>query len=110
MTTVANHVQLLDVDACARFQRLFEIVGRRWSVAIVIAAASGNKRFGEFRDGIQGISERLLAERLRELTANGILERFVDGEPPVVRYRLTARGIDLVEQLGPVISWAERWN
>ena len=48
-----------------------------------------------------GISERVLAERLRELTANGILERFVDGEPPVARYRLTPCGTDLVDQLGP---------
>ena len=95
---------------CARFQELFEIVGRRWSVAIVIAASQGGKRFGEIRDGVPGISERLLAERLRELTSHGILERCIDGDPAVARYRLTTCGNDLVEQLGPVISWAERWN
>ena len=110
MKTATHRSQHVDADACARFQELFEIVGRRWSVAIVVAAAQGGKRFGEFRDGVPGISERLLAERLRELTANGIVERFVDGEPAVTRYRLTACGTDLMDQLGPVISWAERWN
>ena len=108
MTTATN--QHLDADACARFQELFEIVGRRWSVAIVISASEGGKRFGEIRDGVPGISERLLAERLRELTSHGILERAIDGAPSVSRYRLTACGTDLVKQLGPVIAWAERWN
>jgi DNA-binding HxlR family transcriptional regulator len=100
----------LDTDECARFQELFEIIGKRWTVAIVIAAAQGSSRFGEFRDNVHGVSERLLAERLKELTARGVLERCVEGEPPVIRYRLTECGTDLVEQLGPVISWAERWQ
>ena len=107
MTTAINQARRLDSDACARFQELFEIVGRRWSVAIILATRDG-KRFGEIRDGVRGISERLLAERLRELTAHGILERSLDAT--VVRYRLTACGNDLLTQLGPVISWAERWN
>jgi DNA-binding HxlR family transcriptional regulator len=109
MTAIEPAAQL-DRDECARFQELFEIVGRRWSVAIVIAAAQGKSRFGEFHDSIDGMSERLLAERLKELTAHNILERCVEGEPAVIRYRLTDCGSDLVEQLGPVISWAERWN
>jgi len=105
--SVATH---LDRDECARFQELFEIVGRRWTVAIVIAAAHGTERFGEFRDAVPGISERLLAERLRELTARAILSRTVEHDTAVIRYRLTECGTDLVEQLSPVIAWAERWH
>jgi DNA-binding HxlR family transcriptional regulator len=100
----------LSADECARFQQLFEIVGRRWTVAIIIAAAQGRERFGELHEGVAGISARLLAERLRELVAAGILERTVGGEPAVIRYRLTECGSDLVDKLGPVIDWAERWH
>jgi DNA-binding HxlR family transcriptional regulator len=100
----------LDRDECARFQELFEIVGRRWTVAIVIAATQGSERFGEFRDAVPGISEKLLAQRLRELASRDILSRTVESDPAVIRYRLTECGSDLVEQLGPVISWAERWH
>jgi DNA-binding HxlR family transcriptional regulator len=100
----------LSTDECLRFQELFEVVGRRWSVAVVLAAAQGSERFGEFRGAVPGISERLLTERLRELTAHGILERTVIGEPAVIRYRLTECGTDLVERLNPVIGWAERWH
>ena len=110
MTTADNIATHLDRDECSRFQELFEIVGRRWSVAIVIAATQGSERFGEFRDAVPGISEKLLAERLRELTARDILSRTVESDPAVIRYRLTECGADLVEQLGPVIAWAERWH
>lgn len=110
MTAPQNVATHLDRDECSRFQELFEIVGRRWTVAIVIAAAQGTERFGEFRDAVPGISEKLLAERLRELTSRDILSRTVDSDPSVIRYRLTECGMDLVDQLGPVISWAERWQ
>lgn len=100
----------LSTDECQRFQELFEVVGRRWSVAVVLAATQGSERFGEFREGVPGISERLLTERLRELTAHGILERTVSGEPSIIRYRLTECGEDLVDKLTPVIGWAERWH
>lgn len=110
MTATKPTATHLDRDECARFQELFEIVGRRWSVAIVIAAAQGNSRFGEFHGAVHGISERLLAERLKELTAHGILERCVEADTGVIRYRLTECGTDLVDKLGPVIDWAERWH
>ena len=110
MTVKQPAATRLDRDECSRFQELFEIVGRRWTVAIVIAASQGSERFREFRDAVPGISEKLLAERLRELTGRDILSRTVENDPAVIRYRLTECGSDLVEQLGPIISWAERWH
>jgi DNA-binding HxlR family transcriptional regulator len=74
---------------------------RRWQLSIVYAALTGALRFNEFADAVSGISPRMLAERLRDLEAAGLIERTViPSSPPTVEYRLTARGL----QLGPIID------
>jgi DNA-binding HxlR family transcriptional regulator len=70
----------------------------------------GPARFNQLLTGIPGISDRVLTERLRELEAEGIVERLVDPGPPVrVSYRLTARGKALGPVMGAVDLWAADW-
>jgi DNA-binding HxlR family transcriptional regulator len=77
------------------------LLERRWQLSIIYAALTGAVRFNEFADAIQGITPRMLAERLRDLEAAGLLERSVrPTSPPSVEYRLTARG----RKLGPVME------
>ncbi|WP_406261827.1 helix-turn-helix transcriptional regulator [Actinacidiphila glaucinigra] len=81
-------------EACPSFQGAVELVGRRWTGAILFTASSGARRFGEYRAVIAGISDRLLAQRLKELEAEGLIARSVIPSTPVqVRYELapTAR-------------------
>ena len=67
-------------------------------------------RFAELRDAIPDISDRMLSERLRELEAEGILDRIVVPETPVrVEYELTEKGRALEQALASVGKWAERW-
>ena len=67
-------------------------------------------RFAELRDAIPEISDRMLSERLRELEAEGIVERIVVPETPVrVEYELTEKGRALEQALASVGKWAERW-
>jgi DNA-binding HxlR family transcriptional regulator len=62
---------------------------------------SGALRFNEFGDAVAGISPRMLAERLRDLEAAGLVERTViPSSPPTVEYRLTERG----RRLGPIVE------
>jgi len=98
------------LECCPDLRAAFDLLGKRWTALILDVLAVRPARFCELHRAIPGLSDRLLAERLRELTSHGILERAIEGEPAVARYRLTDCGIDLVEQLSPVISWAERWN
>jgi len=82
-------------------RRAADLLERRWQLSIIYAALSGALRFNEFAAAVQGISPRMLSERLRELEAAGLLERSVlAGRPPTVEYRLTARG----RRLGPLIE------
>lgn len=85
-------------------------MGRRWSGAILRAMFAGATRFGEILESVPDLSNRMLSERLKELEAEGVVEREVIPETPVrIEYRLTEKGRDL----GPVVEalsvWAERW-
>ena len=98
------------LDYSAAFQRAIELIGKRWTGAVVKALIPGSARFNQLLAGIPGISDRVLTERLRELESEGIVERLVDPGPPVrVSYRLTARGHALEPVLASVSQWAERW-
>lgn len=87
-----------------------ELIGKRWTGAVVRALIARPARFNHLLSGIPGISDRVLTERLRELELELIVERLVDPGPPVrVSYRLTQRGLALAPILTAVDSWAADW-
>lgn len=95
---------------CPAFQAAVELVGRRWNGAIVLAAHRGACRYSDFTDAIPGISQRLLAQRLRELEQARIVARRVEPTTPVrITYRLTERGKELAQAVQPLLEWGERW-
>ena len=96
---------------CPHFHAAIELIGKRWTGAIVSALTERPMRFGELAKAVPGLSDRLLSQRLRELEQEGLVEREVEAGTPVrVTYSLTAIG----EELGPSIrelrSWAKRWK
>ena len=95
---------------CARFHHAVELIGRRWTGAIISVMLRGPQGFNEMLGSVPGLSDRLLTERLRELESEGLVRRTVLPGPPVrVSYELTESGRELepvVEKLG---KWAERW-
>jgi DNA-binding HxlR family transcriptional regulator len=108
VTTGWDHV---DDDQCRLFQASVELIGRRWSSAILMAVARGARRFSEIRASVPGLSDRMLAQRLKELDAAGILAREVVPTMPVqVTYRLTPRGSELMASLQPLVRWGLRWH
>ena len=95
---------------CPLYHRAIEIIGRRWTGVIVRALLSGASRFGEIRSTVPGLSDRLLSERLKELEAEGIVERQVLPETPVrIEYRLTPKGEALASVVTAMSAWAEEW-
>lgn len=97
-------------EFCPRYHRAVEIVGRRWSGAILRAMLAGATRFGEIEAAIPGLSNRMLSERLKELESEGIVEREVIPEKPVrVEYRLTEKGLALHPAVEAISEWAEEW-
>jgi DNA-binding HxlR family transcriptional regulator len=95
---------------CTRFHHAVELIGRRWSGAIISVMMSGPQCFNELLAAVPGLSDRLLTERLRELEAEGLVERTVISGPPVrVSYELTEAGKGLKPVIESLGRWAEQW-
>jgi DNA-binding HxlR family transcriptional regulator len=89
--------------------RTLAIVGERWTMLILRDAFLGHRRFDEFQAGT-GIARNILSSRLRELVANGILERVkAEGEVGRIEYRLTKKGIDLYPVVVAMLKWGDTW-
>jgi DNA-binding HxlR family transcriptional regulator len=98
---------------CEYYQAVIELIGRRWMGAILrVLMSGGPRRFNELLAAIPGLSDRLLTERLRELTEHGIVERVSapDISPIAVQYRLTKSGRDLEMVVRGISAWARRWR
>ena len=96
---------------CPHFHAAIELIGKRWSGAILSALTAGPCRFGEISHAVPGMSDRLLSQRLRELEAEGLVARTVEAGAPVrVNYSLTAKGADLGPVLVDLRDWGRRWR
>ena len=95
---------------CTRFHRAIELIGSRWTGAIVQTLFQGRCRYASLKVAIPDITDRMLSERLRSLEAEGLILRVVVPDTPVrVEYELTGKGRELQDALGEIASWAERW-
>jgi len=96
----------IDEAACRQFQSTVEFAGRKWNAAILLAGVRGARRFSEYRAAVTGISDRLLAARLKELEDEGVIERHVRATTPVtISYTPSAAGLQLIELLQPLVKW-----
>lgn len=96
---------------CPRFHAAIELIGKRWSGAIIWSLADGPLRYGDLKRAVPGLSDRLLSQRLRELESVGLVDREVKDELPVrVIYRLTEKGDGLRPAIESLGQWAERWG
>ena len=100
----------VDHEACVRFQSAIELIGRRWTGAILYVLMSGPAGFSELLPKIPELSDRLLSERLKELEEAGLVSReVIPCRPPKVSYSLTDKGKSLKPALDAVGAWASDW-
>jgi len=100
------------VGCCPRYHEAIELIGRRWTGAIVAVLLQAERpmRFSEIAAAVPQLSDRLLSERVKELEARGLVERAVlPGPPARVEYSLTAMGRSLGPALAELAAWARRW-
>jgi DNA-binding HxlR family transcriptional regulator len=95
---------------CPYYHHAVELIGRRWTGAILRAMLVGVSRFSDLAQTIPGLSDRMLSERLKELEAEGLVVRLVIPEMPVrIEYHLTEKGRALESVIEAVSAWAEEW-
>ena len=95
---------------CPHYHRAVELIGSRWTGAVLRALLSGIQRFTDLTETIPGLSDRMLSQRLKELEAEGIVVRTVIPQTPVrVEYSLTEKGRALGGVIEAVSGWADQW-
>jgi DNA-binding HxlR family transcriptional regulator len=83
-------------------------VTSKWGVLIIVALEGGTLRWGELRRVVDGVSEKMLAQTLRTLEADGLVARHAFATiPPRVEYELTDRGRQLAGHLLPLLEWID---
>jgi DNA-binding HxlR family transcriptional regulator len=95
---------------CTKFHHASELIGRRWTGAILFLLLKQKCRFATLRDAIPDITDRMLSDRLQELEREGLVDRTVVPEAPVrVEYSLTKKGRALTDAMDAIATWAEKW-
>lgn len=110
MATAPGSAERHDDESCPG-AACFELLGRRWSTHLIWALLDGPRRFTELLGAADGLSDRMLTKRLRELEGAGIVSRRRYREvPPRVEYSLTDAGEDLRPVIEEMERWGTRWN
>jgi DNA-binding HxlR family transcriptional regulator len=95
---------------CRPYQQAIELIGKRWTGVVIMALLDGPRRFNEIAERLEGASDRMLSERLKELETTGLVERCVYPETPVrIEYRLTEKGKALTPVLDAIQQWGYDW-
>jgi DNA-binding HxlR family transcriptional regulator len=95
---------------CPRYEHAIQLLGKRWTGLLLDTLMTGPKRFCELTASVEGLSDRVLSDRLRELEAENIIERVVYPHIPVrVEYQLTEKGRALRPVVETIHQWAEQW-
>lgn len=96
----------MEEKLCPNIERAFCLLGKRWNGLIIHVLLTGPKRFKELTNSIPGISQKMLADRLKELEESNIIVRHVYPEIPVkIVYELTEKG----KALQPVMEEVKKW-
>jgi DNA-binding HxlR family transcriptional regulator len=97
-------------QVCSRFHRAIELIGSRWTGAILQTLLQGKTRYAAIKAAIPDLTDRMLSERLRTLEREELVARRVIPDTPVrVEYELTQKGLELQNALKEIGNWAERW-
>jgi DNA-binding HxlR family transcriptional regulator len=95
---------------CPYYTAATQMLARRWAAGVLRALVTGPARFSDIAAAIPGMTDKLLSQRLKDLEADGLVERRVHAGPPVrVEYRLTEKGDALSEILLDLNRWALKW-
>lgn len=90
-------------------QATINVLAGKWKVMILWHLGFGTKRFAELKRVLPGISEKVLADQLRQLETDGVVKRSSDGGMPAkVDYNLTAAGKELIPEMERLCHWGSR--
>lgn len=99
----------ISITACS-YRRVLEIISNKWSALAIYALEDGSLRYGEVRRRIEGVSQKMLTQTLRQLERDGLVRREVTPSvPPIVNYSLTPLGDTLINTLKHLKLWTAEY-
>lgn len=97
-------------DDCG-FAAALPAVGGKWKTSLIWELHLRPLRFAELRRLLPGVSEKMLAQQLRQLEADGLIDRHAHDEmPPRVEYSITPLGLSLNEAVTAMSAWGKRYE
>ncbi len=109
-TSSSPSTMMAQSHLCPRYEHAVQVLGKRWTGLLLHALMDGPRRFCELTAYVDGLSDRVLSDRLRELELEGIVTRIVYPQIPVrVEYQLTEKGLGLKPVVDAIQTWAEEW-
>ncbi len=89
---------------------VLDIIGGKWAMPIIYILSKGKMRFKELERSIEGINTRMLVKELKNMEANGILNREIFATvPPMVEYTLTEKGKKLLPSIESLYKWGQEF-
>ena len=99
----------LSKNSCSLMDVL-EIIGGKWAMPIIYYLSKGKLRFKELERTVVGINTRMLVKELKNMEANGIVQRDVFATiPPTVEYTLTEKGQKLIPSINTLYNWGKEY-
>ncbi|MCI1284090.1 MAG: winged helix-turn-helix transcriptional regulator [Lacticaseibacillus songhuajiangensis] len=108
-TTTTPCTQSTSKTICPHFQRTFMILGKKWNGLILEVLMDGPHRFKDIASAVTKCSDRVLVERLKELEADGLVQRVTHEDSALIEYRLTPKGEGLSDVLADAHAWGDVW-
>ena len=101
-----------DFSCFCPLEGIMNVISRKWAILVINAIGTyGRLRFNRLMEELHGISPKTLSDRLKELQAEGLIEREFFAEiPPRVEYSLTKEGAELRESIMPLLKWTIKMN
>lgn len=103
--------QQINYHMCPKFEKAFYILGKKWNGLLidVLLSQPAGVRFSELASCVNKCSDRVVAERLRELEANHIVKKVKSDDGKRYLYQLSEQGKDLASVINQAHRWAEKW-
>lgn len=99
----------ISITECS-YRRVLEIISSKWSALVIYALEDGSLRYGEARRRIEGISQKMMTQTLRQLERDGLVRREVTPSvPPIVDYSLTPLGESLIRTMRHLKLWTAEY-
>ena len=106
VSTLLGRESLKKIMFSCGLEAALSVIGGKWKILIIWQLASRPRRFGELRRFVDGVTEKMLIQGLKELEKDGLVSRKDFREiPPRVEYSLSKRGVELANVLRPLCEW-----